>query len=124
MVSARIVGAAVFAMVGIYLLLSHNGSFGDGIDRWLGTNYTLLVWMVLLLVVGAVTAFANNGLLVSILVVAAPLVGYVLSGNIMFATEPTLAKRMVYAGQATVVYGLPIGIIGYGLGRGLQTLRR
>jgi len=114
--------ASLIAMVGFYILLSHTGMIGESVNRWLGTNYNLILLMILLVALGAITSFCNNGVIISILVVAGPLMGFFLSGNIAFVREPTILRRIVYAVQGMVLYGVPLGIVGYALGRGLTLL--
>jgi hypothetical protein len=77
-------------LVGFHLLLTYTGALGNTLNNWLGTQYNLIFFMTLLLVGGAIGSYLNNGVITSVVLVAAPLIGIFLSGNIGFVRDPTL----------------------------------
>lgn len=119
--TARIFVASLAVMVLLSIFLTQTGGLGEAINRWVGTNYNFLFVLLILTGFGVVTSFYNNGILLSIVVVAIPLAA-ILSQNIMFAAEPTPLSRIGYTVQGMALYGGPLGIFAYALGRGLNQL--
>lgn len=117
--TGRVVVTLVAFTVAFYLFLTQTGALGNAVDRWLGTNYTLVLGMGTLTALGAFTAYANDGALLSIAVIAVPLLAYFFSGNVAFAGDPTILGRLSYATQGAILYGVPLGIVGYSVGRGV-----
>lgn len=108
-------------MILLFVFLTQTGALGEAINRWVGTNYNFLFVLLILTGFGMVTSFDNNGIILSIVVVAIPLAA-ILSQNIMFAGEPTRLSRIGYSVQGMALYGVPLGMFGYVLGCGLNRL--
>lgn len=113
---------AIVLMVGFYLLLSHTGSLGESINHWLSRNYNVVLVIITLLAGSLIVSFYNNGVAISIAIVGIPLAGFFLSGNIAYVREPTFISRVTYTMQGMLLYGAPIGLIGYFLGRILNKM--
>jgi hypothetical protein len=118
--SSQLLICSLLVLFGLYALLTYTGSIGETFNNWLGRSYNLIILMTLLLVVAAIASYLNNGLIVCILLVVAPLMGFFLSGNIGFVRDPTLTEYALYALQGGFLYGVPLGVTGYLIGRALS----
>lgn len=119
--SGRLIVASLAVMGLLSVLLTQTGALGEAINRWVGTNYNLMFVLLILTGIGMGTSFYNNGIILSIVVVAIPLAA-ILSQNIMFAGEPTRFSRIGYTVQGMALYGAPFGMLGFVLGRGVNQL--
>lgn len=117
--AGELLAVSLGLLVGLHLLLTYTGTLGNTLNNWLGTQYNLIFFMILLLVGAAIGSYLNNGMITSVVLVAAPLIGFFLSGNIGFVRDPTLFEYTLSVLQGGFLYGIPIGILGYLLGRGL-----
>ncbi len=75
---------ALGLLFGSYFLLTYTGALGDALNNWISTGLNLVFVMLIFLVVSAVHSYLYNGILLSVVLVAAPLIGFFYSGNMGF----------------------------------------
>lgn len=123
--SDRLTGVALALALGLLVLthwgLTGTGATGESLDWWLSTGLNLLWFMAILLVPAAGNAYANDGLPASVALAVGPLAGFFLS-NMGFPHEPTTLQVWGAAIEGGLFYGIPIGVAGYLLGRGVERL--
>jgi|GEM_PF-4920036 len=125
LIGASVARAGIFLAIslglsiGLYVLLNDTGKLEDAFNTWLSTNYNLIFAILLLLVLVVASTYRNSGVLVGAALPVAPLLGYFLSGNIATVGTPTLRQYVHYGLQGGLLYGVPVGIVGYLFGRGL-----
>ncbi|MFC4544206.1 hypothetical protein ACFO5R_19960 [Halosolutus amylolyticus] len=117
--AGKLLAVSLGLLVGLYVLLTFTGGLGDALNKRLGRGYNLVFFMLILLIVAAISSYLYNGVIISVVLVAAPLMGFFLSGNLAFARDPTLLEYTQLVLEGGFLYGAPIGILGYLLGRGL-----
>lgn len=110
---------ALGLFIGSYVLLTYTGGLGDALTAWIGTGYNLLFIMLFFLGVAAAHSYVYNGLVLSVILVTAPLLGFFYSGNMAFPREPTLVEYVLIGLESGFLYGIPLGVLGYLIGRGL-----
>lgn len=110
---------ALGLLVGSYFLLTDTGALGDALNNWISTGLNLVFVMLVFLVVSAVHSYLYNGILLSVVLVSAPLMGFFYSGNMGFYWEPTLVEYVWIGLEGGFEYGTPLGVLGYLIGRGL-----
>ena len=108
-------------LVGTHWVLTGTGATGESLDRWLSEGLNFLWLVSILFVLAATNAIVNDGLPASVALAVGPITGFLLS-NMGFPHEPTTLQVWAAALEGGLFYGIPTGVAGYLLGRGLDRL--
>lgn len=97
----------------------------DSFSLWLGTSYNLVYYGGVLVIGAAVSAYLNDGFVVVLSLTIFPLLGVFLGGvGIGFYWDATWLEYIIAALQGGILLGVPLGVIGFLLGTGIQRLTR
>lgn len=124
-VSTRLVTFAI----GLFVLLFGSATLvgpNNGVFLLIATGYNALFLAIVLVCLAGLCGYVRSGVLVACLLTFAPLFALFVSGvGTGFATDPITPLRLLVAGtEGALLYGVPLGVVGFLLGAGIRRVTR